>query len=296
MTAANVLTFYAQARWGSRYGVEDAFHPTPHKGLDCGLFHGTVQVPALYAGTVVAVHSSTSVGHYVTVRRATFAPLFDTYCHIVPGVSIGEKVTQGTSLGRQAVTLAEGGTAWRGQHTHLCLSNTIAGWAEWDNGLHNLDPTPGVIAVLTGTAGAGSSPLEEEEMSTATPIIFDGGPVTFPGFGSTGHMLSTGIFLPGSDGLGPRDQYGANQAYLATLPGVTLLPEVHKDANVLAWYKSSMLPYVQPGSGGGSSSPAPTVPQIAAGLKPQFDALGAKDDALDAKVSAIPTKFTLTTD
>ena len=75
-TPENVLTFYAEAHWGSRYGVIDKWHTSPHKGLDCGLFHGNVQVPALHAGTVVAVAPSTSVGHYVTVERSD--GLFDT--------------------------------------------------------------------------------------------------------------------------------------------------------------------------------------------------------------------------
>jgi len=159
VTAANVVAFYAEAHWGSRYGVVDAYHPTPHKGLDCGLFHGVVDVPALHDGTVVAAAASASVGHYVTVQRGD--GLFDTYCHIVIGVSVGQRVVQGQRLGRQAVTQAEGGADWRGQHTHLCLSRTRDGWAVW--GYVNLDPTPGVIAVLTGTASDGSTPIPPEQ-------------------------------------------------------------------------------------------------------------------------------------
>lgn len=155
MTPANVIAFYSQAHWGSRWGVRDAYHPTPHKGLDLGLFHGNVDVPALHAGHVVAVGPSSSVGHYVTVVRPD--GLFDTYCHIVPGVSVGANVAQGQRLGRQAQTQSEGGTAWAGQHTHLCLSRTANGWATFTS--NNLDPTPGVIAVLTNTAGGGSIPI-----------------------------------------------------------------------------------------------------------------------------------------
>lgn len=157
-TPANVVTFYAQAHWGSPWGVVDYAHPTPHKGLDCGLFHGTIDVPALHDGTVVAAAASSSVGHYVTVQRAD--KLFDTYCHIVLGVKVGQAVKQGDRLGRQAVTKAEGGSAWLGQHTHLCLSRTQAGWASWT--AQNLDPTPGVIAVLTNTAGSDGKPIDNE--------------------------------------------------------------------------------------------------------------------------------------
>lgn len=152
---ANVLTFYAQSRWGSRYGVTDPYHPRPHKGLDVALFHGTVDVPALHPGEVVAAAWSPSVGHYITVERSD--GLFDTYCHIVLGVELGQTVRQGDRLGRQAVNTAEGGDEWQGQHTHLCLSRTRDGWGVW--GSVNMDPTPGVIAVLTSTASDGATPL-----------------------------------------------------------------------------------------------------------------------------------------
>lgn len=148
MTPQNVLDFYSRAHWGSGYGVIDKWHTSPHKGLDVALFHGTVEVPALHAGTVVAVAASTSVGHYVTIERPD--GLYDTYCHIVPGVSDGQAVSEGENLGRQAVTQAEGGKQWAGQHTHLCLSNTPTGWSTW--GHANLDPTPGVEAVLAGSS------------------------------------------------------------------------------------------------------------------------------------------------
>ena len=153
-----VLTFYAQAHWGTRYGVEDAAHKTPHKGLDVGLFHGFVDVPALHAGVVVTTAAVSTVGHIVQVRRAD--GLFDTYAHIVIGVKVGERVVQGQRLGRQAVDQAEGGTQWLGQHTHLCLSRTAAAWGVWD--ADNLDPTPGVIAVLTAAAGGGGTPINEK--------------------------------------------------------------------------------------------------------------------------------------
>ncbi len=151
---ANVLSFYAQAHWGSGWGVEDAFHKTPHKGLDVGLFHGIIDVPALHDGTVVAVGSNSLVGHYVTVQRAD--GLFETYCHIVPGVKVGQAVKQGDRLGRQATNQQEGGLQWMGQHTHFVLSRTRGGWGTWPT----LDPTPSVIAVLTGTAGSNGTPID----------------------------------------------------------------------------------------------------------------------------------------
>jgi hypothetical protein len=167
----NVIAFYAQQHWGSRYGVIDQFHPTKHKGLDVGLFRGLVQVPALLPGTVVAIEPSQSVGHYVTVQRAD--KKFNTYCHIVPSIALGARVAQGANLGRQAITQEEGGNAWRGQHTHLTLSDTLTGWTTW--GPNNLDPTPDVLAVLASTASSGGVPInQEEDMSFAIVPLADG--------------------------------------------------------------------------------------------------------------------------
>lgn len=219
MTAANVINFYAQAHWGSRYGVIDSAHPTPHKGLDCGLFHGTVQVPALHSGKVVAVKPSSSVGHYVTVQRSDGK--FDTYCHIVPSASVGAQVSQGTNLGRQAVTQAEGGTAWLGQHTHLTLSDTLTGWATW--GPHNLDPTPGVIAVLTGTADNGSSPLTDE----GDPDMFTFGSNNRGGWvgGNGGTRLANPEEWGQVFGKFPHFEFGTNdRAFDVFQAGVTTLP------------------------------------------------------------------------
>jgi len=176
-TPTDVLAFYAEAHWGSRYGAVDVFHLTPHKGIDCGLFHGDVLVPALHEGTVVAAAANPNVGHYVTVQRGD--GLFDTYCHIVLAVSVGQRVTQGQTLGRQAVTPAEGGIQWKGQHTHLCLSRTRDGWGVW--GYVNLDPTPGVVAVLTTAASINISqldnsqpePEEEEDDMANQPITLE---------------------------------------------------------------------------------------------------------------------------
>lgn len=158
----SLTTFYASSRWGSRWGIVDASHPTPHKGLDIrGISRQAV--PALRSGTIIADQPSSSVGRYITVRvRVGSRYEYDTYCHVV---SLGRTgtITQGQTLTVLAGWDDKHGTAWTGPHLHLARSTTITGWAYW--GAANLNPEPVVIGVLTSTAGGGTTPIEETEVT-----------------------------------------------------------------------------------------------------------------------------------
>jgi hypothetical protein len=143
----SIASFWGTHRWSSRWGVVDAWHPTPHKGLDSGAgIHESI--PFLRAGTIVEIGRSSSVGNYVVVQNS--ANDFDTYCHVLyDGIAMGDTVTRG-----QENMIAAGpndihGTSWDGSHCHYARGSTIDAWAYWPN----LNPEEVVLEAL-GIAGS----------------------------------------------------------------------------------------------------------------------------------------------
>lgn len=162
----NITQYFATSNWTSRWGVIDADHPTPHKGLD--IYHpgGTV-IPVLRSGTIVADSPSSSVGRYITIQVAPGD--YDTYCHVV-SYGRGGYVSADSPLATVAGYGDPHGTAWTGPHTHFCNSSTIDGWAYW--GATNHNPEPIIISVLTDIAGGGTTPFPNNQEEDTT-MIYD---------------------------------------------------------------------------------------------------------------------------
>lgn len=236
----SIASFYRRERWGSAYGVVDRYHPTPHKGLDVAQNMPGLEVPNIWAGVVVAVGASSSVGHYVTVRR-DLDGLYVTYCHIVPYKILNTRVAAGQGLGYQARNKAEGGTAWTGPHTHLCLSRTVGGWATWTS--NNLNPTSGLVAVLNGTSAAGGA-------GTPIQIPTQRGDIDMPElYGTQAPATIPPEYLALNSGLAP-----GKPTYML-IPAGAAIPRVTQDQNLVTqWctqqYRSNTTDGIVPASWG----------------------------------------------
>ncbi len=154
--------FYAPARWTDRWGSMVG-RPSPHKGLDIGAASRQV-IPIHRSGRVVNVSRSDSVGGYFTLQ-AFDSGEFDTYCHIIPGVSVDVIYYRDQTAGWAAGYNDDHGSAWTGPHLHLCRSTSIGGWATW--GPWNLNPEEVLLAMLGGGGSAtpGNDRIGGDDMS-----------------------------------------------------------------------------------------------------------------------------------
>lgn len=151
-----VATFYDRSRWRSRWGALDAAHPTRHKGLDIAA-SAREAIPALRPGRVVVSKVSSIVGRYITVEVAPGD--YDTYCHVVFPLNVGDPVARGQTIAYAAGYTDIHGTAWTGPHLHFAHSTTPTGWASW--GGTNTNPETIVTTALLAAAGLGTTPLED---------------------------------------------------------------------------------------------------------------------------------------
>lgn len=153
----SIASFYAKARWGSRWGVKDAWHRTPHRGFDIRAAAGTA-IPALRSGTVVLVALSPIIGGYFVTKTGL---MYLGYCHTVPGVKKGQVVAAGQTVGRVASAGKYAGSAWGGPHLHLTRSAFKTGVYAGVTG----NPQPIIEAALksSATAGGGTAPIIEPE-------------------------------------------------------------------------------------------------------------------------------------
>lgn len=147
----SIASFFGTQFWGSRWGVVDAFHRTPHKGLDV-VHAGRTPVPVLRSGRVVADLPSSSVGRYIVVEVGPSD--YDVYCHVVTRGLKGQ-VSAGTIIAYLAGYSDPHGSAWTGPHCHVCRSTTRTGWAYW--GPQNRNPEPLIRSVIAGGVPGSSS-------------------------------------------------------------------------------------------------------------------------------------------
>ena len=176
MGFGTVQDFYDPSHWGSRFGVIDADHPTPHRGLDIVTpGESNTPVPILRSGTIASVGSSPVIGNYFVVQVAPGD--FDGYAHQISITrSAGQAVSQGDFISQTAKSGDFHGTAWSGCHLHLTNSPTVGGIISGTV----RDPAPIVLGVING---GGSTPTHagEQDMlmiyvATPTPTFAVFGP------------------------------------------------------------------------------------------------------------------------
>lgn len=113
---------------GSRFGVVDRFHPTPHRGVDFKVGAGT-PIPVIANGTVVHRMWSDALGNVTVVKHYLLGggsanDVYSGYCHQSSiSVKVGQVVKRGQIIGRSGAT----GTAAVGAHLHLTMSHSDMG-------------------------------------------------------------------------------------------------------------------------------------------------------------------------
>jgi GH25 family lysozyme M1 (1,4-beta-N-acetylmuramidase) len=150
---SNVQAFYAEGRWGSRFGVTGPYYgPLGHRGLDIAASGGQA-IPALRSGTVRRIQYSSIVGHTIAVESAPGD--FSGYDHVIrTRVSVGDFVQQGDIIAYAASAGDDHGSAWTGPHLHMTRGTTD----RCAFGENVSDPAPLIRNVLGTGSGGGTDP------------------------------------------------------------------------------------------------------------------------------------------
>jgi len=176
----SVQTFWSASRWSNLFGtwgqdytiVKDPGGGGRHIGLDAASIG---DIPCLVEGRVVSVRWTSSMGYCVEIDTGRKDGRYFTYCHIarddLPAVgsliAVGGRVGR-TAYGPRGISTSSAdfpGSAWRGTHCHLVVSNYRgAAWSEVTGRTLAAfyDPAPIIRSVLSGTASGGSTPLEDD--------------------------------------------------------------------------------------------------------------------------------------
>ena len=148
---ANVQSFYAESRWGNRFGVTGPYYgPAGHRGLDIAASAGQA-IPALRSGIVRRVQYSSIVGHTIAVESAPGD--FSGYAHVIrTRVAVGDSVQQGDIIAYAAGHGEDHGSAWSGPHLHMTRGSTD----RCAFGENVSDPAPLIRNVLGTGSGGGT--------------------------------------------------------------------------------------------------------------------------------------------
>lgn len=125
-----------------------------HIGIDIGTGRKAIDVPALLGGTVVAVVRTGSMGMVVVLKVGA---RYYAYCHLA-NINLpdeGDVIRQGQRVGQLAWTkdpksVGYAGTAWKGIHLHLVISNRADGAYRYPKArdAEFFDPAPVIADVL----------------------------------------------------------------------------------------------------------------------------------------------------
>ncbi|ASD24247.1 peptidase M23 (plasmid) [Cryobacterium sp. LW097] len=150
---ANVLSFYAESRWGNRFGLMAEWYSSlGHRGHDI-YASGGQDIPALRAGVVRLTQRSPYLGGTVCIESGPGD--FSAYCHLAGiRVSEGESVAQGQIIGQAASNQADAGSSWDGPHLHMTRGPDNQA-AFGGPGLS--DPAPLIREILGGASGGGNT-------------------------------------------------------------------------------------------------------------------------------------------
>lgn len=126
---------FPPSSFGSRFGVVDQYHPTPHRGTDFIAAQGS-PIRAVATGKVVGIYplkSSTVLGNVTVVATKLYrkihgeaATLYVGYCHqqmFGSTLHLNSIVTRNTVIGYVGQT----GSAAKGAHLHLTFSYESGG-------------------------------------------------------------------------------------------------------------------------------------------------------------------------
>lgn len=166
--------FYAPSRYGTPWGVRDALHPNPHRGMDIKAAPGEA-VPLVRGGTIVIIKYSSILGWFVTV--AVPDGTYDSYCHLrgvdpsLNFIKISQKLNRGDTVGYIAGWNDSHGSAWSGPHLHLV---TGPGLLSGYTGV-NYNPKPLVQAALTAVSAASSevTPIPVKKRDVEMQLSWD---------------------------------------------------------------------------------------------------------------------------
>lgn len=177
----SVQTFWSESRWGRRFGVWGPDY-TIVRSLSGGGYHigldmqSSGDIPCLVAGVIVAVEWTGAMGYCVEIDTGRAQGRYFSYCHIANDrlPRVGQRIEVGGRVGRTAYgprgistsSVEYPGTAWRGIHCHLVISNILhAAWTlvRGRKLADFYDPAPIIRSVLAAPAGGGATPFNPQE-------------------------------------------------------------------------------------------------------------------------------------
>jgi hypothetical protein len=156
VTIPTVSPFGFASFWGA-HNWRDLWHEirvingirSVHSGHDLGAAEGARrQVGALAGGTVTQVGRRRDVGGFIEVRVSKTR--WDTYCHVIPDVQVGDELDIRSVLLRVASEADDHGTLWTGDHVHFMVAHQADAI---DNRSITVDPAPYIRAGLTASGG-----------------------------------------------------------------------------------------------------------------------------------------------